>query len=143
MVYLGPETFKRAYDIGVDIEDEQNNEVGADIKEDPYNDDQLSDDPASELEELRLMCEFLLEKVAFLGHYVSKEGVSVDPAKIQAMSEWPTPKNVSGIRSFQGLAGYYKRFARDFSKTARPMTNQMKKESKFEWSEKCEEALQI
>ena len=88
-------------------------------------------------------CEFRLEKVEFLGHYVSKEGVSVDPAKIQDVSEWPTPKNVSHIRSFLGLAGYYRRFVRDFSKIARPMTNLMKKESKFEWSEKCEEAFQI
>ena len=74
---------------------------------------------------------------------MSKEGVSVDPAKIQTVSEWPTPKSVSDIRSFLGLAGYYRRFVRDFSKIARPMTNLMKKESKFEWNEKCEEAFQI
>ena len=87
-------------------------------------------------------CEFCLEKVAlFLGHYVSKEGVFVDPAMIQAVSEWPSPKNVSDIRSFLDLASYYRRFMRDFLKIARPMTNLMKKESKIEWSEKCEEAF--
>ncbi|XP_048489850.1 uncharacterized mitochondrial protein AtMg00860-like [Beta vulgaris subsp. vulgaris] len=72
-------------------------------------------------------CEFRLKKVAFLGHYVSKERVFVDSTKIQAISEWPTPKNVSNIRSFLGLAGYYRRYVRDLSKIARPMTNLMKK----------------
>ena len=54
--------------------------------------------------------EFRFKKVAFSGHYVFKEGVSVDPGKIQAVSKWPTPKNVLDIRSFLGLAGYYRRF---------------------------------
>ena len=58
------------------------------------------------------------------------------------MSEWATPKNISDIRSFLGLLSYYRRFVRDFSKIARHITNLMKKESKFEWSEKCEEAFQ-
>ncbi|XP_021746060.1 uncharacterized protein LOC110711931 [Chenopodium quinoa] len=73
-------------------------------------------------------CEFWLKKVAFLGHYVSKEGVFVDPTKVQAVIEWPTPKNVSDIRSILGLAGYYRRFVKDFSKIARPLTTLMKKE---------------
>ena len=88
-------------------------------------------------------CEFWLEEVAFLGHIVSKDGVSVDPAKIKAVSEWPTPKNVTEIRSFLGLAGYYRRFVRDFSKIARPMTTLMKKEKRFEWTDECETAFQI
>ena len=88
-------------------------------------------------------CEFCLENVAFLGHYVSKEGPSMDPIKIQFVSEWCTPKNVLDIRNFLGLDGYYRSFVRDFSKIARLMTNLMKKESKFEWSDKCEEAFQI
>lgn len=87
-------------------------------------------------------CEFWLQEVAFLGHVISKEGVSVDPAKIQAVSEWPTPKSVSDIRSFLGLAGYYRRFVKDFSKISRPMTNLMKKECKFIWSQECEKAFQ-
>ncbi|XP_021759127.1 uncharacterized protein LOC110724036 [Chenopodium quinoa] len=87
-------------------------------------------------------CEFWLEKVAFSGHYISKEGVSVDPTKIKAVSEWPTPKNVTYVRSFLGLAGYYRRFVKDFFRIARPMTSLMKKQSKFEWNESCEAAFQ-
>lgn len=87
-------------------------------------------------------CEFWLEKVAFLGHVISKEGILVDPAKITAVSEWPTPKRATDIRSFLGLAGYYRRFVKDFSIIARPMTNLMKKENKFLWSQECEEAFQ-
>ena len=87
-------------------------------------------------------CEFWLYKVAFLGHFVSKDGVEVDPAKIEAVKEWPTPKNVSDIRSFLGLAGYYRRFVKDFSKIAKPMTSLMRKDCKFVWTEKCEAAFQ-
>jgi len=67
-------------------------------------------------------CEFWLEKVAFLGHVLTAEGVAVDPAKIEAVIEWPQPKNITDIRSFLGLAGYYRRFIKNFSKIAKPMT---------------------
>ena len=56
------------------------------------------------------MCEFWLKHVAFLGHVVSSEGVSMDPAKIEIVTSWPRPFTVSEIRRFLGLAGYYKRF---------------------------------
>ncbi|XP_074265877.1 uncharacterized protein LOC141588329 [Silene latifolia] len=87
-------------------------------------------------------CEFWLEKVAFLGHVISKEGVSVDPNKIEAVSSWKAPKNVAEIRSFLGLAGYYRRFVKDFSKIARPITALMRKENRFKWDESCEAAFQ-
>ena len=58
------------------------------------------------------------------------------------MKGWPTPKSVTDIRSFLGLAGYYRRFVNDFSRIARPMTSLMKKDCKFVWSDKCEEAFQ-
>ena len=61
-------------------------------------------------------------RLVFLGHIVTDGGVKVDPAKIAAVKEWPRPKNASEIRSFLGLAGYYRRFVEGFSKIAAPMT---------------------
>ena len=87
-------------------------------------------------------CEFWLKKVHFLGHIVSKEGISVDPAKIEAVSAWPVPKNVTEIRSFLGLAGYYRRFVEGFSRLAAPLTALIKKGRKYEWTPKCEENFQ-
>ncbi|XP_057529846.1 uncharacterized mitochondrial protein AtMg00860-like [Amaranthus tricolor] len=66
----------------------------------------------------------------------------MDPAKIEAVRNWPKPKNVTEIRSFLGLAGYYRRFVKDFLKITRPMTNLMKKDKKFEWTKECEGAFQ-
>ncbi|KAL5563785.1 hypothetical protein UlMin_033532 [Ulmus minor] len=87
-------------------------------------------------------CEFWLDKVHFLGHVVSKDGVSVDPAKIEAVSKWPAPTNVTEIRSFLGLAGYYRRFVEGFSSLAAPLTALTKKGKKYEWTGKCEESFQ-
>ena len=67
-------------------------------------------------------CKFWLEEVAFLGHIVTREGISVDPEKIKAVAEWPRPTNVTEIRSFLGLAGYYRRFVEGFSRIATPLT---------------------
>jgi hypothetical protein len=87
-------------------------------------------------------CEFWLDQVMFLGHVISKDGVSVDPAKVEAVTNWAPPKNVSEIRSFLGLAGYYRRFIQDFSRIAMPMTKLLRKGVKFAWSEKCEQSFQ-
>jgi len=80
-------------------------------------------------------CEFWLRKVAFLGHVVSNKGVSVDPQKIEAVSNWPRPKNPTEVRSFLGLAEYYHRFVQNFSKIATPLTNLTKKVTRYEWTE--------
>jgi len=87
-------------------------------------------------------CEFWLEKVAFLSHILTAEGVAVDPEKVEAVSNWQQPTNVSEIRSFLRLVGYYRRFIEGFSKVARPMTELLKKEKKFTWTESCERSFQ-
>ncbi|KAL4037976.1 hypothetical protein IC575_001579 [Cucumis melo] len=87
-------------------------------------------------------CEFWLKKVTFLGHVVSSEGVSVDPAKIKAVTTWPRPSTVSEIRSFLGLAGYYMRFVEDFSRIASPLTQLTRKGTPFVWSPACESSFQ-
>ncbi|KAK1606927.1 hypothetical protein QYE76_030600 [Lolium multiflorum] len=87
-------------------------------------------------------CEFWLSEVGFLGHVISKEGIAVDPSKVAAVTEWEPPKNVGEIRSFLGLAGYYRRFIENFSKIAKPMTELLKKEKKFAWTEACEASFQ-
>ena len=87
-------------------------------------------------------CEFWLTEVRFLGHVASASGVSVDPKKVEAVMSWERPKSVFEIRSFLGLAGYYKRFIEDFSRLAAPMTKLTRKEVKFEWNDSCERAFQ-
>src|SRR5262244_3217049 len=87
-------------------------------------------------------CEFWLDSVQFLGHVISKDGVAVDPSKVQAVLEWKAPRSPSEIRSFLGLAGYYRRFIQDFSSLASPLTNLTRKEVMFVWSEDCERNFQ-
>ena len=82
-------------------------------------------------------CEFWLKEVKFLGHVVSESGISVDPAKVEAVMGWKQPKNTFKIHSFLGLAGYYRRFIQDFSKLAKPMTRLTQKGVNFEWNEAC------
>jgi hypothetical protein len=82
-------------------------------------------------------CEFWLDSVKFLGHTISKDGISVDPSKVQEVMDWKPPKSVHQIRSFLGLAGYYCRFIPDFSRITKPMTELLKKGVKFVWSEVC------
>ncbi|WVZ89505.1 LOW QUALITY PROTEIN: hypothetical protein U9M48_035898 [Paspalum notatum var. saurae] len=87
-------------------------------------------------------CAFWLKEVSFLGHILSEKGVAVDPSKVEDVLNWKQPETVTEIRSFLGLAGYYRRFIKDFSKTAKPMTSLMKKNAKYLWSSNCEEAFQ-
>ncbi|WVZ89497.1 hypothetical protein U9M48_035891 [Paspalum notatum var. saurae] len=81
------------------------------------------------------------KEVSFLGHILSKKGVAVDPSKVEDVLNWKQPETVTEIRSFLGLAGYYRRFIKDFSKTAKPMTSLTKKNAKYLWDPKCEEAF--
>ena len=89
-----------------------------------------------------IKCQFWLDRVAFLGHVVSAEGISVDPQKIEAIVDWKPPTNVTEVRSFLGLAGYYRKFVVEgFSKIATPLTNLTRKEEKFIWSEACQNSF--
>jgi hypothetical protein len=86
-------------------------------------------------------CAFWLKEVSFLGHIISAEGIAVDPNKVQEVFDWKSLRSVTQIRSFLGLAGYYRRFIPNFSKIAKPMTKLLEKEAKFKWSPQCEEAF--
>ncbi|XP_042051304.1 uncharacterized protein LOC121796544, partial [Salvia splendens] len=88
-------------------------------------------------------CEFWLKEVNFLGHVVTSDGIRVDPAKVEAVQEWKSPSTQNEIRSFLGLAGYYRRFIEGFSKIARPMTQQLKKGVKMIWTPECEASFQL
>ena len=87
-------------------------------------------------------CEFWLKEVGFLGHVISGEGIAVDPSKVQSVTEWLAPTSVREIRSFLGLEGYYRRFIENFSKIAKPMTELLKKDTKFKWTKECEASFQ-
>ena len=86
-------------------------------------------------------CQFLLDNVAFLGHIVSAEGVSVDPQKVEAILNWKPPTSATEIRSFLGLAWYYRKFVEGFSKIAAPLTRLTRKEEPFLWSEACQQSF--
>ena len=86
-------------------------------------------------------CNMVRDHVQFLGHIVSREGIATDPDKIQKVKEWPRPKSVHDIKSFYGLCSYYRKFVKDFSKVAAPLTSLMKIENKFVWDEECEVAF--
>ncbi|XP_050935188.1 uncharacterized protein LOC127143928 [Cucumis melo] len=86
-------------------------------------------------------CEFWLNQVVFLGHVVSAGGVSVDPQKVEVVVNWERPASATEVHSFLGLAGYYRRFVEDFSRLALPLTALIRKNAKFEWSDKCEQSF--
>jgi len=87
-------------------------------------------------------CEFWQDKVHFLGHVLSAEGVAVDPGMVEDVLNWKPPTTVHGVRSFLGMAGYYRRFIPDFSRVAKPITTSLKNQTKFVWSSECEQAFQ-
>lgn len=87
-------------------------------------------------------CEFWSRQIQFLGHVISSEGIAVDPKKIEAILNWKQPSTVTEIRSFLGLAGYYRRFVNGFSTLAAPMTKLTRKNEPFVWTDECEASFQ-
>jgi hypothetical protein len=83
-----------------------------------------------------------MEKVLFLGHVLSAEGIAVDPSKVEPVTKREQSLNVTDVKSFLGMAGYYRRFIENFSKIAKTMTELLKNNTKFEWSEACERSFQ-
>jgi hypothetical protein len=82
-------------------------------------------------------CDFWLKEVAFLGHIIVNGGIKVDPGKISEILNWKQPTDVSKIRSFLGLAGYYRRFIEGFSKIVKPLTSLLEKGKEFKWDVAC------
>jgi hypothetical protein len=87
-------------------------------------------------------CTFWLEEIQFLRHVFSAKGIAVDPSKVKDILEWKPPTTVHQVRSFLGLARYYRRFIPDFSKLVKPITSLLKNDTKFNWSSKCNEAFE-
>lgn len=79
-------------------------------------------------------CKFAQQQLAYLGHVISAAGVSTDPEKIKAVAKWTSPTNVKELRSFLGLAGYYRRFVRNFGVIAKSTTSLLKKGVLFVWT---------
>ena len=86
-------------------------------------------------------CDFYRDRIQYLGHIILEDGISVDHEKIEAIMSCPTPRNVTDVRSFMGLAGYYRRFIEGFSRVAHAFTSLKKKGIKFEWTLRCEESF--
>jgi hypothetical protein len=76
--------------------------------------------------------------VSFLGHVISPEGIAVDPGKVRDVLDWKPLKSVHQVQSFLGLAGYYRRFILNFSKISKPITELLKKDTMFVWSNDCD-----
>lgn len=86
-------------------------------------------------------CHFAQRTIAYLGHIISVEGVATDSAKIEAVQNWPSPANVKELRSFLGLAGYYRKFVKHFALITKPLTQLLKKGQLFIWTSEHEESF--
>jgi hypothetical protein len=88
-----------------------------------------------------IKCEFLRKEVSYLGHIITEEGVQPDLKTTESVVNFPVPRNAKDVKSFLGLAGYYRRFIKNFSQISKPLTNLLKKDADFNWSDLCREAF--
>ena len=88
-------------------------------------------------------CHLFQEKCTFLGHTISADGTTCERQKVEAIQEWPEPRNVSEVRSFLGTCSYYRKFVPNYADLAAPLTNLTRKNQKFEWSTACQEAFDL
>ncbi|KAG5899439.1 hypothetical protein JTB14_033630 [Gonioctena quinquepunctata] len=86
-------------------------------------------------------CHLFQKEVRYLGHVVSGEGVAVDDQKIKAVKDWPIPKDIHQLRSFLGLCTYYRRYVLGFANIAKPLTRLTEGQTKFQWSEECQDSF--
>jgi len=86
-------------------------------------------------------CYLLQRKVTFLGHVVSEDGIATDPEKTRLIRDWPVPRNLKELRSYLGLTSYYRKFVKDYSKIAVPLTDLLKKDHRYVWTEDCQQAF--
>ena len=86
-------------------------------------------------------CEFLRKEVQYLGHVISEDGIKPDPSKISSVKDFPIPENVKAVKSFLGLAGYYRKFIKNFSEIVYPVTKLLKKDQPFIWTESQQNAF--
>ena len=87
-------------------------------------------------------CDFYKDRIQYLGHIILEDGILIDLEKIESIMNWPTPRNMTDVRSFMGLVGYYRIFIEGFSMVAHCITSLQKKGIKFEWTLRCEESFQ-
>ena len=87
-------------------------------------------------------CAFFCDKTDFLGYIVGKDGLQMDPSKVQTILDWPVPSTVKATQSFLGFANFYRRFIRDYSKLVAPLTALTRKDTVFEWTSTCQSAFE-
>lgn len=88
-------------------------------------------------------CHFLEDEIVYLGHTITKNGVLPNPEKIKVVENYPVPQTTKEVKQFVALCSYYRKFVKDFSKIAHPLTKLLKQDQKFEWTEFCQEAFQV
>lgn len=90
-----------------------------------------------------LKCSFAKAEVTYLGHIISKDGIKVNSSKIEAVKLFPIPQNQHDVRSFLGLANYYRKFVKGYSKVALPLNRLLTKNTPFKWTTECQDALKL